>query len=129
MKDDLGPRGQTIWDSYQADRLNPAIRALVAEYARQADNLDRMDALVRGKQESWAILVFDDMGELHLEISKLLDEQRKAMVVFKQLHAELRAAGVKATEQASGGAVAAGPAETPLERRRREKAERERRIG
>lgn len=127
MKQTLEASGRAIWDSLKADTLPPVHQALVLEYARAADTADRLAGLAAGRRESWAELVYDEMGEVHLAVDKLLGEQRNTQTVLKAIHAELRAAGLFA---ASSLPVPANtPEETPLERRRREKVERERQLG
>ncbi len=127
MRDTLEASGRAIWDSMGADKLPPVHRALVLEYARAADTADRLAGLASGRRESWAELIYDEMGEVHLAVDKLLGEQRNTQTVLKSVHAELRAAGLFA---AAPETPASAPAEeTPLERRRREKEERERQLG
>jgi hypothetical protein len=95
MTSELGKSGQGIWAAFQADSLDKPAQALVRELARCADTLDRLDELSKGKREAWASLVFDDMGEVHLNVDKLLAEQRATQTVFKALYNELRQAGIK----------------------------------
>jgi hypothetical protein len=128
----LEASGQLIWNAYAGDRLDAASAALVRELARCADTLDRLDGLARGRRESWVVLAFDEMGEIHLSVDKILDQRRNHQLAFKQLIAEIRAAKIpinpeltktlkdQPTQQAE---------ETPLEKARRMKAERERRLG
>jgi hypothetical protein len=54
-----------------------------------------MDGLLRGDTSSWASLVFDQMGEIHLSIDKLLDQRAKYGTLLKTLYAEMRSAGIK----------------------------------
>lgn len=122
---ELQARGKAIWDAYSAGKLNAADRALVHELARCADTLDKLDALAQGRREAWASLVFDDMGEVHLSVDKLLDERRTHQLAFKSLIAEVRQAGIKPQ---SNQAKDEEP-EDMLTKRRRDKAERERKLG
>lgn len=126
MRETLQTSGQAIWDGLKADSQTPSARALILEYARAADTADRLAGLASGTRESWAELVYDEMGEIHLEVNKLLSEQRNTQTVLKALHAELRAAGLLFAASEKPAEV---PEETPLERRRREKDERERKLG
>lgn len=87
--------GKAIWDGYGAGSLDPGARALVLEFARCADTLDRLDGLAAAKHESWAILTFDDMGEIHLSVDKILDERRQHQIALKQLFGEMRMCGIK----------------------------------
>lgn len=125
MRSDLGPSGQAIWDAYDAGKLDAATKALVLEYARCADTADQLNGLVTARKETWASLVFDDMGEVHLSVDKILDQARNQQNALRGLHAELRQAGIKPTaakdEKPKGTDM--------LARRRREREERERQLG
>ncbi len=128
MTSELGKTGQSIWDAYGAGKLDASSQALVRELARCADTLDRLDGLAAGRHDRWAFLVFDDMGEIHLSIDKVLDEQRKTQMVFKGLFGELRQAGIKA--QSAG--LAPEAAEQPMDMLaalRKQKEDRERQSG
>lgn len=125
MPVELGKHGQAIWDAYQASTLSAGYQALIRELARCADTLDRLDDLVSGRQETWASLVFDDMGEVHLCVDKILDERRNHQLALKALLAEVRQAGIKATDKPR----ADEEPEDMLTRRRREREERERKLG
>lgn len=122
---ELGERGRDIWSSFGADALHAGHRALVHELARCADTLDRLDALAMGRRDEWASLVFDDMGQVHLSVDKLLDERRNHQLAFKTLIAEIRQAGLKET----GGTKKDEEPEDMLTKRRREREERERKLG
>lgn len=128
MRSELGPSGQAIWDAYGAANLDAGSRTLVLAYARAADIADKLDGLAMARKEDWASLVFDDMGEVNLMVDKILDQARNQLMALKQLHGELRMAGIKAT----GGSGAEAKDEEPedmLTRRRREREERERKLG
>lgn len=131
MTEHLGKAGQAVWDAYGAERLDGATQALVRELSRSADVLDKLDGLVRGRQESWASLVFDDMGEVHLEVNKLLDQQAKIQTTFKLIWGELRMSGIKPTS-AGTGKTGIGKDEEPedmLAKLRQEKEKREYQSG
>lgn len=128
MTEHLGKAGQAVWDAYGAERLDGATQALVRELSRSADVLDKLDGLVRGRQESWASLVFDDMGEVHLEVNKLLDQQAKIQTTFKLIWGELRMSGIKPTIVGAGASKDEEP-EDMLAKLRREKEERESQSG
>jgi hypothetical protein len=123
--DELGPTGQAICKAYAYDKLDAPAAALVLELARCADTCDRLNALVIGKVEVWATMVFDDMGEVHLAIDKLLDQRRNQQLALKQLVAEVRAAKIKIDH----GMIQTQTVEDPLAKRRREREERERKLG
>lgn len=127
MRDTLGPTGQEIWDAYGADRLDAGARTIVLAYARVADVADRLDALAVARVEAWAVLTFDDMGEVHLSIDKVLDQLRAQLLAAKTIYAELRQAGIRPMQ--STKAKADEEPEDMLARRRKEREERERRHG
>jgi hypothetical protein len=128
MRSELEPTGQAIWDAYGADTLDAGTRSLVLQFARCADTLDRLRGLAQGRRESWASLVFDDMGEVHLSVDKILDEQRQYQLALKQIYGEMRMAGIKPTARTGTQAKDEEP-EDMLTRRRRERVERERKLG
>lgn len=126
---ELGKTGQQIWSAFNASALDGATQTLVRELARTADSLDGLDQLVKGNREAWAVLVFDDMGTVHLSVDKLLDARAKQQAIYKQLWAELRGWGVK--PQAGSGMETPADEEPVdvLAMRRKEKEERERNHG
>lgn len=128
MSTGLGETGKLVWDAYGADRLDAGSQALVRELARCADTLDRLDGLAIGRQESWVELVFDDMGEIHLAVDKILDQRRNHQLALKALFAEVRAAGIKAGESGKSKDENEEP-EDMLTKRRLEKEARERQLG
>ena len=131
MTDELGKTGKAVWDAFGADKLDSASQALVRELARSAEVLDRLDGLASGRREVWVSLVFDEMGEIQLTVDKLLDEQRKTQVVFKQLFGELRQAGIKPQVRfnpGNKGEEDEGPVDV-LAALRKKKEERERQSG
>lgn len=91
---DLGERGRAIWDEFKAESLPAHHRALVQEAARLADTLDRLSALAAGKQEAWASIVVDELGEVTLLVDKILAEMRQQQLAFKQLVMEIRQAQI-----------------------------------
>ncbi len=127
MRSELGISGKAIWDAFDVGRLDAGQQALVLEYARCADTADRLDALVRGRREAWASLVFDDMGEVHLQVDKVLDQARSNQVVLRGLHAEIRQAGIKA-KPAEKSKADEEPKDM-LTIRRLEREKRERQLG
>lgn len=121
---ELGKRGSAIWTAYAADKLSAADQALVREFARCADTLDRLDGLAAAREESWATLVFSDMGEVHVSVDKILDERRNHQLALKALYNEIRQSGIK-----TAASDTKDEAEDPLAKRRREREERERKLG
>lgn len=127
MSDGLGNSGRAIWDAYGAGGLDAGQQALVREFARCADTLDRLDDLAAGRREAWASLVFDDMGEVHLSVDKILDERRQHQIALKQLYGEMRMSGIKPGRVAGGKSKDEEP-EDMLAQLRKDRADRERRA-
>ena len=88
---------------------------------------DRLDGLAAGRQESWATLVFDDMGEVHLSVDKVLELRLKHQGMYKTLFAEVRAANIGLTTSDTASKDE-GPKDM-LAELRREKELRERQSG
>jgi hypothetical protein len=125
---ELGDTGKAIWAVFAGDQLDPGSAALVRELARCADTLDRLDDLVTGRRESWITITFDDMGEVHLGIDKLLDTRRSHQLAFKQLTAEVRSAGIRPAKTDKPAAADEEPGDM-LAAARKAKADRERQLG
>jgi hypothetical protein len=116
----LGRSGQALIDEYDVEGLGPVHRRLVLEAARIVDRLDRLDRLIAGDTDTWARLDVprqDDGTPVRVVLNVPMGEARQQAVALRALAAELRAARPKAD--------AAPAEEDPLERRRRERAERE----
>lgn len=128
MRSQLGVSGKAIWDAYAADKLDAGARALVLEFARCADTLDRLDGLATGRQDSWASLVFDDMGEVHLSVDKVLDERRNHQIALKQLYSEMRMSRIQPDLGSGSNSKDEGP-EDMLAKLRRQREERESKSG
>lgn len=125
MREELGSSGKAIWDAYGAANLDAGACTLVLAYARAADISDRLDALANARQGAWAVLTFDEMGEIHLSIDKILDQARAQALAVKQIASELRQAGIKPSNKKA----AADQDDDMLSKRRREREERERKLG
>jgi hypothetical protein len=91
----LKERGQAIWETYEADRLPEGSKAMVHEFARLADALDKLDMILGARATEWAKIVDGIEGEVTLEVNGLLGERRQHALAFKVLYNELRAAGIK----------------------------------
>lgn len=128
MTDDLGASGLAIWKAYCGDQLDAPSAALVLELARCADTCDKLNGLAVGRSESWITIVFDDMGEVHLSVDKILDQRRNHQLALKALVAEVRAAKIPL----QAGAVktqAPNAPEDMLAKLRQDKERRERQHG
>ena len=127
MSNELGKQGRAVWAAYEADKLSAGQAALILELARCADMCDRLDGLAAGRQDSWATLVFDDMGEVHLSVDKILELRLKHQGMYKTLFAEVRAAKIALTTSDTAKQDE-GPKDM-LAELRREKELRERQSG
>lgn len=102
---DLDARGRWLWAQLTAgDPPPPEQQVLIAEACRIADRLDRLDALLRADEDTWARLQVPDnaadTGEVRLVVNAALGEARQQALALKGLAAELRAA--KATARPAG---------------------------
>jgi hypothetical protein len=127
MRSELGDSGRAIWDAYGAEKLDAPARTLVLSYARAADVADRLDGLAMARTDSWATLVFDEMGEVHLAVDKILDQTRNQLLALKTIYAELRQAGIRPAQTKSQ--TADEEPDDMLTKRRKEREERERKLG
>jgi hypothetical protein len=67
---------------------------LIEEAARIADRLDRLDAVLRGDEETWIRLAGDlEDGEVRVVVDGALAEARQQATALKGIIAELRQAG------------------------------------
>lgn len=80
-----------MWDQLVGDDDPVEVVALVEEICRTADRLDRLDAIVNGRDRAWLTLEVDDVGEVTVVVDKVLGEARQQQMAFKGLLAELRA--------------------------------------
>lgn len=124
----LGESGRLIWAAFEGDKLDAGSQSLIRELARCADTLDHLDGLASGRRESWATLVFDDMGEIHLVVDKILEVRRNHQLTLKALYAEARAAGLRPNAHPAAAVKDEEP-EDMLAKLRAEKARRERQPG
>jgi hypothetical protein len=107
-----------MWDQLVTDDDPIEVVVLVEEICRLADRLDRLDAIVNGRDRAWLTLEVDDAGEVTVIVDKVLTEARQQQTTFKALLSELRAmrgAGAKPakgrTEPQGGGSVPSGVAD------------------
>ena len=87
----LRARGRRMWDQLVTDDDPVEVVALVEEICRTADRLDRLDAIVNGRDRAWLTLEVDDVGEVTVVVDKVLGEARQQQMAFKGLLSELRA--------------------------------------
>jgi hypothetical protein len=89
----FGPRGTALMADMADAKLEPLHRALLVEACRIADRLDRLDAMLEGR-EDWVRLQArnDDATEVTVIVDQLLSEARQQATALRGLVAELRAA-------------------------------------
>lgn len=88
-----GPRGAALWVEMRTAKLGPTHRVLLQEACRIADRLDRLDAMLEGR-ESWVRLRSrdDEQTEFVVIVDGMLAEARQQASALKAIVAELRAA-------------------------------------
>lgn len=91
--DDLQTRGRELWAELNADKLPAPTRHLVHEAGRLLDRLDRLHALLAGREEAWVTVFQGEEGEVTLIIDKILAEARQYTLAYTQVFERLRQAG------------------------------------
>ncbi|MDG4796200.1 hypothetical protein [Micromonospora sp. WMMD1082] len=91
-----------MWDQLVTDADPIEVVVLAEEICRLADRLDRLDAIVNGRDRAWLTLEAPDDGtEMTVVVDKVLTEARQQQTTFKALLAELRA--MRGASKAPGG--------------------------
>jgi hypothetical protein len=98
----LRARGKRVWrELVDGGSPGPAEVLLIEEACRLSDRLDRLDAILNGRDRAWLQLeVSDDGTEITVIVDKCLSEARQQAVALKQLLGEIR-------QMASGKAAGA----------------------
>jgi hypothetical protein len=105
---DLGVRGRRLWSQMtESDQLGPADLVLLEEGCRIADRLDRMDDLLRGREDAWFRFYSkaDDGTVVRVVIDRALAEARQQADTLRGIVADLTkkvAAKVPEEREASG---------------------------
>lgn len=99
----LGLRGRRLWEEEGGDGLAGARRVVLEEACRLVDRLDRLDAILAGRDRVWLSLEVGDDGEVQVVVDKVLSESRQQQLALKQLSAELRASGGDTKPKTGGG--------------------------
>lgn len=90
----LGPAGAALWREVTAApaRLGPLERVLLVEACRIVDRLEKLDELIRGTGDTWAILAaeLEDRSEVAVVIDAPLSEARHQAGRLTSVLAELR---------------------------------------
>lgn len=104
--DDLKARGAELWADCRADELSAPLRSLVHEAGRLLDRLDRLHALLQGREDFWIQIWSGEDGEVTLNVDKVLDQAKGYALAYATLFDKLRQAGVIAKpEQKTGGGL------------------------
>lgn len=84
--------GRELWDAITADHdLDAAQLAQLTEACRAKDRLDKLDMLLRGDVDTWAVLVHKVQTDSYeLKIDKALTDANATANLMKQLLAALR---------------------------------------
>lgn len=97
--------GRRLWDEMGGKALTGSRRVLLEQACRIVDRLDRLEAILNGRDRSWLTLDLGDDGELTLSVDKLLGESRQQATALKQILAELRQGADAESQTAGGGAL------------------------
>lgn len=92
--DDLKTRGRELWDECEADKLSAPLRSMVHEAGRLLDRLDRLHALLQGREDFWIQIWSGEDGEVTLTVDKVLDQARSYALAYTQMFERMRQAGV-----------------------------------
>jgi hypothetical protein len=87
----LRARGRRLWAELTADNPGPADVVLIEEACRLADRLDKLDAILGGRDKAWITLEIPEGGvTAEVIVDKVLSEARQQQIALKQLLGELR---------------------------------------
>jgi hypothetical protein len=91
----LGARGRRLMSSMRKDyEFDPVQTELLVEACRIVDQLDELDAMIRGDKDSWRFVNMPrNGGTLVLEIGQVVDKQRQLQLALKQITTTLTVAG------------------------------------
>ena len=105
--DDLKTRGRELWVELNAGALPAPSRSLVHEAGRLLDRLDRLHALLQGREDFWLQVYSGEDGEVTLVVDKILAEARQYTLAYNQLFEKMRQAGLigKPEEKPTGGGL------------------------
>lgn len=92
--DDLKTRGQELWADTGADGLSAPLRSLVHEAGRLLDRLDRLHALLQGREDFWIQVYAGEEGEVTLVVDKILDQAKGYSLAYGTLFDKMRQAGI-----------------------------------
>lgn len=96
-------RGARLWREMTAERsdLSPVERVLLEETCRTADRLDRLDAFLSGREDSWLRFWRNDDGTtVKVVVDRALTEVRQQQDTFRGMVADLvKKQAAKAPEQ------------------------------
>lgn len=108
----LGARGSALWRSLGGDTTTDGARAvLIAEAARMADQLEKLDQIIAGDDATWLQLDIPEGRPIKLviPIQAAIAERRQSLTVFRHVLAQLGIGtpngGVAGTESPKGADV------------------------
>ncbi|MGN7133394.1 hypothetical protein ACTHQY_08985 [Rhodococcoides corynebacterioides] len=88
---DLDAAGRRLFDDLAEESDSYSLTVLIVEAARTKDRLDKLDLLLRGDIDTWAVLVHDLRTEdYELKINSAAAEARQLASVLRQLLSEIR---------------------------------------
>jgi hypothetical protein len=91
----LGARGRRLMSAMRKDyEFDPVQTELLVEACRIVDQLDELDAMIRGDKDAWRFITMPrNSGTLTLEIGQAVDKQRQLQLALKQITTTLTVAG------------------------------------
>ncbi|MGQ9348938.1 hypothetical protein [Mycolicibacterium gilvum] len=99
----LGPRALALWDELYAEDAPVGRVVLIGEACRLTDRADKLDLLLAGDIETWAILSHRTMREdYELKIDNAASEARQTAAVLSRILTQLKTGGA----ESSGGSIA-----------------------
>lgn len=102
----LGERGQALWLALGGHTTTDGARAaLIAEAARLADQLEKLDQIITGDDATWLRLEVPEGRDIKLvvPIQAAIAERRQSVTVFRHVLGQLSNVGTPAGEVAGTG--------------------------
>jgi hypothetical protein len=82
--------GQSLVEDLTGEADPYAITVMIVEAGRIADRLQKLDALITGRQTLWATLCFGRDDVVEVRVDNALPEARQQATVLRQLLAEIQ---------------------------------------
>ena len=102
----LGARGKRLFNNMRAQypNLDPVQLELLVEAARTVDELERLNAIVRGDTDAWMFVRAPrNKAEYVIQIDDVVSQQRQLRLALRTITATLTVAGEVAPPQPQGG--------------------------